>query len=117
MKPAARPPLQKFRLPQRAWLFDLDGTIYRGEALIPGADTLVAALRRDGRRVVFLSNKPLATRATSPRSIRIETDILMGRRGGLATVLVLSGITGADDPRIAEIAPDLVLPSVGDLMV
>jgi ribonucleotide monophosphatase NagD (HAD superfamily) len=48
---------------------------------------------------------------------RIETDIMMGRRRGLATVLVLSGVTGADDARIAEVAPDLVLPSVRDLMV
>jgi HAD superfamily hydrolase (TIGR01450 family) len=261
--------VRAFRLPHRAWIFDLDGTIYRGEALIPGADAVVAALRRDGRRVVFLSNKPLYTRAeyaekltrlgipcaaeevinsslvlarhlavldpgapvfvigeppllaelaahgfevrrdhhvrwvviafdrtfdyakldtalqavrragarliaTNPDRTcptedgeipdcagmiaaveavtgqavevvvgkpspiilevalaalgvtarecvmvgdRIETDIVMGRRGGLATVLVLSGITAGDDPRIAEIAPDLVLPSVGDLMV
>ena len=25
-------------LPHRGWLFDLDGTVYRGETLIPGAD-------------------------------------------------------------------------------
>ncbi len=50
-------------LPHRGWLFDLDGTIYRGEALIPGASETVAALRADGRRVAFLSNKPLQTRA------------------------------------------------------
>ncbi len=255
------------RLPHRGWLFDLDGTIYRGEALIPGADVVVAALRAAGRRVAFLSNKPLQTRedyarkltklgvpaaaddvvnsslvlarhlatldagapvfvigeppliaelrahgfevrddarvrwvviafdrtfdyaklntalqavrggarliATNPdrtcptedgeipdcagmiaaveavtghsveivvgkpspiilevalRALgvaagdcvivgdRIETDIVMGRRLGLATVLVLSGITRADDPRIAEIAPDLVLGSVRELM-
>jgi HAD superfamily hydrolase (TIGR01450 family) len=53
----------KVRLPQRGWLFDLDGTVYLGERLIPGADRVIAALRRDGRRVVFLSNKPLYTRA------------------------------------------------------
>src|SRR6266702_6386029 len=52
-----------FKLPHRGWLFDLDGTVYRGEALIPGAAETVAALRADGRRVVFLSNKPLQTRA------------------------------------------------------
>ena len=51
------------RLPQRGWLLDLDGTVYRGEALIPGADTTIAVLRAAGRRVAFLSNKPLATRA------------------------------------------------------
>src|SRR3989442_11966418 len=52
-----------FRLPHRGWLFDLDGTVYRGEAPIPGAAETIAALRADGRRVAFLSNKPLATRA------------------------------------------------------
>jgi ribonucleotide monophosphatase NagD (HAD superfamily) len=47
---------------------------------------------------------------------RIETDMVMGRERGLATVLVLTGITAPDDPRIAEIAPDLVLPSVAELL-
>jgi phosphoglycolate/pyridoxal phosphate phosphatase family enzyme len=51
------------RLPQRGWLFDLDGTVYLGEGLIPGAAETIAALRADGRRVAFLSNKPLYTRA------------------------------------------------------
>jgi len=258
----------KIRFPHRGWLFDLDGTIYRGDLLIPGADRVVAALRAAGRRVAFLSNKPLQTReayaakltslgipatlddvitssrvlarhlarldpgapvfvigepplieelraeglgvrtdaavrwvviafdrtfdyaklnvalqavgrwgarliATNPDRTcptadgeipdcagmmaaveavtghtvdvivgkpsplildlalatlgvaaahavivgdRIETDIVMGKRGGLATVLVLSGVTSADDPRIAELAPDAVLPSVRELI-
>jgi len=256
------------RLPQRGWLFDLDGTIYRGRDLIPGADATIAALRAGGRRVVFLSNKPLETRADYARKLtalgipagdddvinsslvlarhlatldpgapvfvigeppmvaelrahgfevrtdhhvrwvvvafdrtfdyaklnvalqavrrsgarliatnpdrtcptedgeipdcagmiaaveavtgrtvetivgkpspiilevalaalgvgaadavmvgdRIETDIVMGKRLGLATVLVLSGITAVGDPRIAEIGPDLVLRSVRELL-
>jgi arabinose operon protein AraL len=256
-------------LPQRGWLFDLDGTVYLGEALLPGAAETIAALRRDGRRVAFLSNKPLYTRgdyaekltrlgiptsvdevvnssivlarylrtldpgapvfvigeppligelrahgfevradadvrwvviafdrtfdyaklntalqavrrhdarliATNPDRTcpveggeipdcagmmaaveavtgkpvevvvgkpspiilqvalatlgvdardcvivgdRIETDIEMGKRLGLATVLVLSGITRGDDPRIAALAPDLVLPGIQALLV
>lgn len=232
------------RLPHRGWLLDLDGTVYRGEALIPGAETTIAALRAAGRRVAFLSNKPLVTRAdyaaklsrlgvpagpddvvtsslvlarhlrpldpgapvfvigeppllaelaahgfevrgdhrvrwvviafdrtfdyakldtalqavrrsgarliaTNPDRTcptedgeipdcagmtaaveavtdrageavmvgdRIETDIVMGKRLGLATVLVLSGITAPDDPRIARMAPDLVLPSIRELV-
>jgi HAD superfamily hydrolase (TIGR01450 family) len=255
-------------LPHRGWLFDLDGTVYRGDTLIPGAAETIAALRAAGRRVAFLSNKPLQTRAdyaakltrlgvpttagevinsslvlarhlagldpgapvfvigeppllaelaahgfevrhdhhvrwvviafdrtfdyaklntalqavkragarliaTNPdrtcptddgeipdcagmiaaveavteRSVeiivgkpspiildvalqalgvvaadcvivgdRIETDIAMGRRLGLATVLVLSGITGAGDPRIAELAPDAVIGSIRELI-
>jgi arabinose operon protein AraL len=263
---ASRAP-RPIRLPHRGWLFDLDGTVYVGEALVPGAAETLAALRADGRRVAFLSNKPLQTRAdyaakltrlgvpaasedvvnsslvlarhlatldpgapvfvigepplvaelaahgfdvrpdhrvrwvviafdrtfdyaklntalqavrqgarliaTNPDRTcpveggeipdcagmiaaveavtgktvevvvgkpspiildvalahlgvprdeavivgdRIETDIVMGKRLGLATVLVLSGVTRADDPRVAEIAPDLVLPSIRDLM-
>ena len=255
------------KLPYRGWLFDLDGTVYLGERLIPGADVVIAALRAAGRRVAFLSNKPLQTRAeyaakltrlgvpastddvinsslvlarylrgrdpgapvfvigeppmqaemrahgfevrpdervrwvviafdrtfdyaklnialqavkqgarliaTNPdrtcpveggeipdcagmiaaveavtdRKVeaivgkpspiilevalaalgvpaadaaivgdRIETDIEMGRRLGLGTVLVLSGVTRADDPRIAAIAPDHVVGSVRDLV-
>ncbi|MBI3029949.1 MAG: HAD-IIA family hydrolase [Candidatus Rokubacteria bacterium] len=50
------------RLPYRGWLFDLDGTVYRGEALIEGAAPVIAALRAAGRRVAFLSNKPIQTR-------------------------------------------------------
>ena len=255
-------------LPHRGWLFDLDGTVYLGEALLPGADATIAALRAAGRRVAFLSNKPLFTRAdyaakltrlgipadveqvvnssivlarhlrrldpgapvfvigeppligelrahgfevrddadvrwvviafdrtfdyaklntalqavrrhdarliatnpdrtcpveggeipdcagmmaaveavTSKRvevvvgkpspiilevalqslgvaardcvivGDRIETDIVMGKALGLATVLVLSGITRAGDPRIAELAPDLVLPGIHALL-
>jgi phosphoglycolate/pyridoxal phosphate phosphatase family enzyme len=255
------------RFPYRGWLFDLDGTVYLGERLILGADTAIATLRAAGRRVAFLSNKPLQTRAeyaakltrlgvpaasddvinsslvlarylrdrdpgapvfvigeppmldemrahgfevrgdervrwvviafdrtfdyaklntalqavkrgarliaTNPdrtcpveggeipdcagmiaaveavtdRKVeaivgkpspiilevalaalgvpaheaaivgdRIETDIVMGRRLGLGTVLVLSGITRTDDPRIAAVAPDHVVESIRDLV-
>jgi arabinose operon protein AraL len=41
------------------YIFDLDGTIYLGDALIPGAAETIARLRRNERPVVFLSNKPL----------------------------------------------------------
>jgi phosphoglycolate/pyridoxal phosphate phosphatase family enzyme len=44
-------------------MFDLDGTIYLGERLLPGAQAAVAALRAAGRRLCFLSNKPIASRA------------------------------------------------------
>lgn len=48
----------------RAVIFDLDGTIYLGERLIPGAQEAVQRLRVSGLRVVFLSNKPTDTRTT-----------------------------------------------------
>jgi HAD superfamily hydrolase (TIGR01450 family) len=260
--------LTTIALPHRGWLFDLDGTVYLGEGLVPGAGETIAALRAQGRRVAFLSNKPLYTRAdyaekltrlgiptrvdevvnssivlarhlrkldpgapvfvigeppligelrdhgfevrgdaevrwvviafdrsfdygklntalqavrrhharliaTNPDRTcpveggeipdcagmiaaveavtgqhveaivgkpspiilevalqalgveardcaivgdRIETDIVMGKSLGLATVLVLTGITHGDDPRIADVVPDLVLPSIHALL-
>jgi NagD protein len=46
-----------------AYIFDLDGTIYLGEALLPGAAETVAAIRQAGRRTIFLSNNPTKTRS------------------------------------------------------
>jgi len=46
---------------------------------------------------------------------RLETDMVMGRRLGLATILVLSGVTRPGDPRIAATAPDHVLRSIREL--
>jgi HAD superfamily hydrolase (TIGR01450 family) len=42
----------------QAYLFDLDGTIYLGDQLLPGARRLVEALRERGIPVRFLSNNP-----------------------------------------------------------
>lgn len=40
------------------YVFDLDGTLYLGESLIPGAAETVARLREAGARVAFLTNNP-----------------------------------------------------------
>lgn len=49
------------RSPERlydGYVFDLDGTIYLGDDLLPGAERLILKLRELGKRVVFLSNNP-----------------------------------------------------------
>ncbi len=46
----------------KGFIFDLDGTIYRGDQLIPGADKVIRRLRENRSMVVFLSNKPIQTR-------------------------------------------------------
>jgi arabinose operon protein AraL len=46
----------------KGFIFDLDGTVYRGDSLIPGADRVIRLLREKGKKVVFLSNKPIQTR-------------------------------------------------------
>lgn len=44
-----------------AYIFDLDGTIYLGNALLPHAGETIQVLRNLGRRTIFLSNNPTHT--------------------------------------------------------
>ncbi|MEU6083378.1 HAD-IIA family hydrolase [Streptomyces sp. NPDC047108] len=50
-----RPPGRRYT----GYALDLDGTVYLDDALLPGADEAIAQLRRDGARVVFVTNKTL----------------------------------------------------------
>jgi NagD protein len=47
-----------------AYIFDLDGTIYLGDALLPTAFGTITHLRGLGCRTVFLSNNPTRTRGS-----------------------------------------------------
>jgi len=47
----------------QGYLLDLDGTVYLSDRLIDGAAETISALRKRGRRIVFLTNKPLYSRA------------------------------------------------------
>ena len=51
----------------RGYIFDLDGTLYLGHELLPGAKRLIEQLRVRGRAVRFLSNNP-----TSDREMYVE---------------------------------------------
>jgi HAD superfamily hydrolase (TIGR01450 family) len=46
----------------RGFIFDLDGTVYLGDRMIDGAAEAIRTLRQRGDKVLFLSNKPIATR-------------------------------------------------------
>jgi len=39
------------------FIFDLDGTIYRGEKLIPNADKTINHIKASGKKAIFISNK------------------------------------------------------------
>ena len=45
-----------------AYIFDLDGTVYLGDALLPTAGETITRLRQMGKRTAFLSNNPTHTR-------------------------------------------------------
>lgn len=71
------------------YVFDLDGTIYLGDALLPGALHAVETLRGAGARTIFLTNKPLERPAdyaakltrlglpTDPHEVVSSTDALL----------------------------------------
>lgn len=46
---------------------------------------------------------------------RLDTDIAMGERAGMTTVLVRTGVTDADDLAASDVRPDYVLDSLADL--
>jgi HAD superfamily hydrolase (TIGR01450 family) len=82
---------QHLRAPDRlykGYVFDLDGTVYLGDALLPGAGEVLMQLKRRSR-VVYLTNKPLQMPAdyaaklthlgveTSPEEVVSSTDALV----------------------------------------
>jgi NagD protein len=52
-----------------AYIFDLDGTVYLGNALLPNAQQAITTIRNAGKRTVFLSNNPTHTRFEYARKL------------------------------------------------
>ncbi len=52
-----------------AYIFDLDGTVYLGDALLPNAHRAITTIRHAGKRTVFLSNNPTHTRFEYARKL------------------------------------------------
>jgi len=105
-----------------------DLTFPSERGIVPGAGALLALLeaatgvkpRIIGKPETALMEQAMARLGaardtTAALGDRLETDILAGRRAGICTLLVLSGVT--DRPLLArsEIQPDLVFEDVADL--
>lgn len=103
-----------------------DATFPAPEGKWPGAGAMVGALQcSTGRRPVVVGKPNLymmeaaMRRLDAPRKRtlmigdRIETDVLGGRRAGMKTCLVLTGVSRGKDVEGARPVPDYV---VGDLM-
>ena len=52
-----------------AYIFDLDGTVYLGDALLPHAHRAITTIRNAGKHTVFLSNNPTHTRFECSRKL------------------------------------------------
>ncbi|MEL6272856.1 MAG: HAD-IIA family hydrolase, partial [Chloroflexota bacterium] len=88
------------------FIFDLDGTVYLGESALPGAVDAIATLREMGKRVLFVSNKPLEPRtayAAKLTRLGIPTD---------ADDVITSGYVMGY--HLAKTQPDLNLYVIGE---
>jgi len=59
----------KVMRPYSAYIFDLDGTVYLGDSLLPTARETIQSLREQGKRTVFLSNNPTHNRHTYAKKL------------------------------------------------
>ncbi|HEU5344028.1 MAG TPA: HAD-IIA family hydrolase [Ktedonobacterales bacterium] len=76
-----------------AYLLDLDGVVYRGEQLLPGARELVEWIDSTGRQVAFVSNNSFATvEEVTEKLARLGTPHPEGRviTAGWATIQVIA---------------------------
>ncbi|GGF74107.1 acid sugar phosphatase [Paenibacillus albidus] len=53
------------------YFFDLDGTIFLGERLLPGVQETLLYLRKQGKKVLFLSNTTIRTREECRDRLRL----------------------------------------------
>ncbi len=97
--------------------------------LVPGSGAIVGALARTvGREPDRVLGKPsgvardlaldrLGVPAEDCLVVgdRLDTDLLLGERAGMATVLVLSGVTDRADLADSDIDPDYVLETLGEV--
>src|SRR6266496_4138706 len=108
----------ELRRPERlfdGYALDLDGTIYLGDALLPGAAATVRRIRQGGSRLVFLTNNPLRSAASYAERLSglgipaAEADVVTPL--GVLTVaeplvdetLAAAGITMTSEPAAAGV--------------
>lgn len=106
-----------------------DATLPTEEGLVPGAGSVVAALRTASGVTPVMIGKPEPTTLNmSAKSMgleagecvmigdRLDTDILAGANAGTLTALVLTGVSTRDEIASAEALPDLVFSDLTALL-
>lgn len=88
------------------FVFDLDGTVYLGEAALPGAVETIAHLRARAKRVLFVSNKPL-----QPRQAYADKLTRLGIPAGPDDVITSGYVLGY---HLARHFPDLATYVIGE---
>ena len=93
-------------VPCDGFVFDLDGTVYLGDAALPGSVEGIAELRQRGKRVLFVSNKPL-----EPRTAYAEKLTRLGIPTAAEDVITSAYVLGH---HLAHHQPDLRYYVIGE---
>lgn len=105
-----------------------DTTYPAEEGLYPGAGAIIAALRASTDVEPLIIGKPHEPAYEVAREKldgvdeiwmvgdRLDTDIAFAKRFGMKAVMVLTGVSSLEDVERSGIKPDLVLPSVKELV-
>lgn len=100
-----------------------------GGQVVPGAGTMVAAIKTATGVEPVVLGKPesglfehglrrlggLAPREVAMIGDRLDTDVDGGRRAGLRTILVLTGVTSPAQAQLAQPQPDGISPDLGSV--
>ncbi len=97
--------------------------------LIPGAGALLAAISAATDVDPIIVGKPetiileqslhilgASAEDTALLGDRLDTDILGGKRAGIATIMVLTGISTPDEVEASELKPDILFPDLPALL-
>ncbi|MFT4883563.1 MAG: 4-nitrophenyl phosphatase [Natronomonas sp.] len=82
-----------------AAVLDLDGTVYRGDSLLPGAAAAIERLRTDGVDLCFFSNNPTKSRAAYAERLKglgVDVDESEVLSAGTVTARFLADEHGDD---------------------
>ena len=105
-----------------------DTTYPAEEGLYPGAGAIIASLRASTEKDPLIIGKPnepvyeiVWEKLGSVDEIwmvgdRLDTDIAFAKRFGMKAIMVLTGVSTLEDVERSEVKPDLVLPSVRELL-
>lgn len=90
-----------------AWVLDLDGVVWLGDAPIPGAADAVARIRATGDRALFVTNNSFAPVAATEAKlasmgIPAEGDVVTSARAGATQVQPGERVLVCGGPGIAE---------------
>jgi len=106
-----------------------DSTFPTQEGLTPGAGAIVSSIETAsgvkakviGKPNIFIMEIAISKfKGNKKQTViigdRLETDILAGKRVGISTVLVLTGVTNKEDIEKSEIEPDWIFDGIWNLL-